>query len=160
MVTADPVLRVRGWCPGLLDVAVAFVVVALGVRVLASAGGGGGFRSPDSLGYALTATGCAATAWARRQPLAALAVVGLVGTVLAVRDAHVDVLPFVVTGLLFMLANLRAVKVASLGLAITMMFWAVTVATATGRPCLPPGGAQHRYLRSSLGAGPVGQKST
>ena len=91
-----------------MDVAVALVVVALGVRVLTSVGGGDGFRDADSFGYALTAAGCAVTAWARPQPLPALAFVGSVGTLLALLDYHVDVLPFVVTGLLFMAANSRS----------------------------------------------------
>ncbi len=112
-----------------MDASFALVVVALGVRVLASAGGGQGFRAADWLGYTLTAAGCAATVWARRQPLAALVVVGPVGTLLALRDYHVDVLVFVAVGLLFMVANSRSRRDALVGLATTMVFWAVTVAT-------------------------------
>jgi len=105
------------------------VVVALGVRILSQAGGGQGYTAADPLAYALTAVGCATTCWARRQPLAALTVAGLVVTVLVARDYHADLLPFVVTGLLFMVANYRSRRAAVVGLAVTAVFLAASAAT-------------------------------
>ena len=106
-MTAVDSSTVRTWRPGLWDVVVGLAVVALGAKVLAGTGGGDGFRAADPLAYVLTAIGCATTVWARRQPLAALMVTGLMVTTLVARDYHADFLPFVFTGLLFMVASYR-----------------------------------------------------
>lgn len=115
--------------PWLVDALVAAGVVALGVRVLDGAGSGAGFREADDLAYVLTAVGCAAVGWGRRQPVAALAVASAAGTVLAVRDHHVDVLPFVVAVLLFAVASYRRRQEAVVGLAVAAGAFAVTVAS-------------------------------
>ena len=119
----------RAWRPGMWDVVFGLVVVALGVRVLSGAGAGDGFRAADPLAYALTVVGCATTVWARRQPLAALLVTGLVVTVLVARDYHADLLPFVFTGLLFMVASYGSRRSAVLGLVAAACFLTASAAT-------------------------------
>ena len=128
-MTDAPPTTAHGWRPDLWDVVLALVVVAVGVWILTTAGGGGGFEAPDAYAYTLTVIGCATTAWWRRQPLAALVVTGLAVTLLVLGDYHVDVLPFVVTGLLFMLANHRPRRAAVLGLAAALVFLAASAAT-------------------------------
>ena len=124
--------------PAVLDVVVAVVVVAVGAQVLSAAGGGAGFRSADPVAHALTAVGCAATAWARSRPLTALLVAGAAATVLVTLDHHVDVLPFVVAGLLFMAASYGSLWDAGLALAAGAFFLAASAAT---RPADLGGGA-------------------
>ena len=128
-MTAIESSTVRAWRPGLWDVVLGLAVVALGAKVLAGTGGGDGFRAADPLAYALTAIGCATTVWARRQPLAALMVAGLVVTVLVARDYHADLLPFVFTGLLFMVASYRSRRGALVGLVAAAFFLAASAAT-------------------------------
>jgi signal transduction histidine kinase len=133
-VTVSDSPTAHPWRPGPWDVVLGLVVVALGVRVLSQAGGGEGFRAADLLAYALTAVGCATTAWARRQPLAALIVAGLLATVLVAWDYHADLLPFVITGLLFMTASYRSSRGAVTGLAATAL--CLTISAATRPPDL------------------------
>ena len=128
-MTAVDSSTVRTWRPGLWDVVVGLAVVALGAKVLAGTGGGDGFRAADPLAYVLTAIGCATTVWARRQPLAALMVTGLMVTTLVARDYHADFLPFVFTGLLFMVASYRPRQSAVGGLAAAALFLAASAAT-------------------------------
>src|SRR4051794_23338415 len=87
--------------PGLWGVAAAIVAVLLSLRVLATADPTAGFRAPDLLSYLLTGLGAGAVGWARHRPLPALAIAATTATVLSFRDDHVDVLPFVVTVILF-----------------------------------------------------------
>ena len=145
MVTDPPSTSTAAgtWRPAVLDVAVAVVVVAIGAQVLAAAGGGDGFREADPVAHALTAVGCATTAWARRKPLPALLVAGAAATVLVSFDWHVDVLPFVVAGLLFMAASYGSRRHAGLALAAAAVFLAASAAT---RP-------------ADLGAGALAQSS-
>ena len=117
------------WRPGALEVVVAVVVVALGAVILSAAGPGNGYRAADTVAQALTAIGCAATAWGRRQPLAAVLVAGAAATILAARDQHVDVLPFVVAGLLFMAASYGSRRDAGLALGAVAFFLAASAAT-------------------------------
>ena len=124
--------------PAVLDVVVAVVFVAVGAQVLSSAGGGAGFRAADPVAHALTAVGCAATAWGRSRPLTALLVAGASATVLVTLDHHVDVLPFVVAGLLFMAASYGSLRHAGLALAAAAFFLAASAAT---RPADLGGGA-------------------
>jgi signal transduction histidine kinase len=128
-VTAVDSSTARAWRPGVWDVVLGLAVVALGAKVLAGTGGGDGFRAADPLAYALTAIGCATTVWARRQPLAALMVTGLLVTVLVARDYHADMLPFVFTGLLFMVASYRPRGAALGGLVAAALFLAASAAT-------------------------------
>lgn len=93
------------WCPGLPEVLLAVVATAASVWVLASADATPGFDRPDVLAYALTGLGGAAVLWGRRQPLVALVVAGCCATLLAWLDQHVDILPFVITGLMFMVGR-------------------------------------------------------
>ena len=120
---------VRAWRPGVWDVMLGLAVVVLGAKVLAGTTGGDGFRAADPLAYTLTAIGCATTVWARRQPMAALVVTGLVITILVARDYHADLLPFVFTGLLFMVANYRPRRTALAGLVAAALFLAASAAT-------------------------------
>jgi signal transduction histidine kinase len=123
-----PVLRL--WRPGLWEVGVAAVAVALSLRVLSVAEEAPGFRDADLLAYALTAAAAATVVWARRQPLVALTITGMCLTALAWRDYHTDkVLPFVVTGLLFMVASYRARRAAVLGLVMAGAFLALSAVT-------------------------------
>ncbi|WP_375423067.1 sensor histidine kinase [uncultured Friedmanniella sp.] len=96
----------RRWWPGLPEGLLAAVSTILSVWVLGSAGTTAGFQRPDALGYTLTGLGGAAVLGGRRRPLAALVVTGCCSTLLAWLDQRVDVLPFVVTGLLFMVGRL------------------------------------------------------
>jgi signal transduction histidine kinase len=121
--------RSSAFRPGVWEVAVACVAVALSLRVLHEAGEGAGFRGADPVAYALTALGAASTVWARRQPLPALVIVGACTTALSWLDHHVDVLPFVVTGLLFMVASYRPLRGAALGLGLALAFLALSAAS-------------------------------
>ena len=131
------------WRPTAMDVVLGVVVVAVGAQILSAAGGGEGFRSADPVAHALTAVGCATTAWARCQPLAALLVAGAAATILVTLDHHVDVLPFVVAWLLFMTASYASRRDAALGLTAAAIFLALSAAT---RP-------------ADLGAGALAQSS-
>jgi signal transduction histidine kinase len=111
------------------DVVLAAAAVALGARLLAGAGGGDGFRAADPLAYALTAIGCASLVWARREPLAALVVAGVAATALVARDYHADLLPYVITGLLFMVASYRPRRDALAGLVAAAVLLAASAAT-------------------------------
>lgn len=128
-MTATKPTTAPAWRPGVWDVTLGLTAVVLGTKILAGAGGGDGFRAADPLAYALTAIGCASTIWARRQPLAALIVTGLAGTVVAARDYHVDLLPYVIAGLLFMVASYRSRREAVTGLLVTVVFLAAAAAT-------------------------------
>lgn len=79
----------------------ALIAVGVGLWLLAVAGGGAGYRTAGPVGYLLTAVGCAALAWGRVQTIPAVSVASITTTVVAIMDHHVDVLPFVVAGLLF-----------------------------------------------------------
>lgn len=105
--------------PGMWEVGLAVVVAVVGLRVLVEAGGGGGFRSPDVVGYVLMVLGAGTLVVARSHPLPALLVSSVVATVMAFLDYHVDVLPFVVTGLLFMVASYSSRRIAVIGLVAT-----------------------------------------
>lgn len=119
-MTSAPIVSERSQRPGMWEVGIALVVGAVGLRVLADAGGGGGFRSPDLLGYALTVVVAGTVVTARRWPLTSLLVTSVVVTVMAILNYHLDVLPFVVTGLLFMVASYCSLRVAVIGLAATI----------------------------------------
>ena len=68
-------------------------------------GGHARFRQPNVPAYVLTALGSAAVLWGRRRPLVALVISGCCATLLAWMDQHVDILPFVITGLMFMVGR-------------------------------------------------------
>ena len=143
-MTAADSPTARAWRPGMWEIVVGLVVVALGVWVLSGSSGGGGFQAADPLAYVLTAVGCATTVWARRLPLLALLAAGLVVTVLVALDYHADVLPYVVTGLLFMVASYGSRRDAVQGLVAAACFLAASAAT---RP-------------ADLGAGALAQTTT
>jgi len=121
----------RSQRPGIWEVGLALVVAVVGLRVFAEAGGGGGFRSPDALGYALTVVVAGTIVMARSQPLTALLVTGVAVTVMAFLNYHVDLPPFVVTGMLFMVASYSSLRVAVIGLAATT---ALLVLAGVSRP--------------------------
>src|ERR1700709_919941 len=101
--TAAPVGR--RWRPGLTEGLLAVAATAISVWVLASAGDAAGFNRPDVLAYALTGLGGAVVLWGRRRPLVALVVSGCCATLLAWLAQRVDILPFVITGLMFMVGR-------------------------------------------------------
>jgi signal transduction histidine kinase len=112
------------------EVALGLVTVAFSLRVLSTAPADPGFRDADPLAYVLMAVGAGATAWARRQPLGALVVTGGCVTTLALLDYHTDVLaPYVVAGLLFMVASYQVRRAAVLGLVMTAALLAISVAS-------------------------------
>lgn len=117
-------LRPGGW-----EVGIALLVVILAVQVLAAAGGGEGFHPADPLGYLLTGLAAATVALSRRQPLLALVVASSLTTALAWLDYHVDVLQFVVTGLLFMVASYSTRRTAVIGLAVATALLYVSAAS-------------------------------
>ena len=100
-VPADP----RRWRPGLPEVLLAAVAMATGLWVLAATSAAPGFDPPNALAYALTGLGSAAVLWGRRRPLVALVASGCCATLLAWMDQRVDILPFVITGLMFMVGR-------------------------------------------------------
>ena len=100
-----PVDSARGGVPGLLEGLLAVAATATSMWVLASADATPGFDRPNVLAYALTGLGGAAVLWGRRKPLVALVVSGCCATLLAWLDQRVDILPFVVTGLMFMVGR-------------------------------------------------------
>ena len=102
--TRAPIGR-RWWVPGLPEGLLAALAAGTSLGVLASAGATPGFDRPNVLAYALTGLGGAAVLWGRRRPLVALVVSGCSATLLAWLDQRVDVLPFVVTGLMFMVGR-------------------------------------------------------
>ncbi len=96
----------RRWRPGLPEGLLAAVAMATSVWVLAAARSRHpGFDRPNALAYALTGLGSAAVLWGRRKPLVALVVSGCCATLLAWLDQRVDILPFVITGLMFMVGR-------------------------------------------------------
>jgi signal transduction histidine kinase len=95
----------RWWSPSLSEGLLAVLAVTISSWVLASAGVAPGFERPDVLAYALTGSGAAAVLWGRRKPLAALVVAGCCATLLAWLDQRVDILPFVITGLMFIVGR-------------------------------------------------------
>ncbi len=115
------------WRSWFWDAAVALVVVAFSLRILAGAAEGSGFRGADALSFALTAVGAAAIGGGRRRPVTALLISSVAATVLAIRDDHVDVLPFVVAVLLFAVGSYRPRRHALIGLASAAVAFAVTV---------------------------------
>jgi signal transduction histidine kinase len=127
-MTSDDAARGSRW-PGMWEVAIALLLIVLAVRVLAGAGGGEGFHRADLLGYLLTAAAASAVALARRQPLVALVAASLLTTSLAWLDYHVDVLQFVVTGLLFMVASYCTRGIAVIGLAVATALLYVSAAS-------------------------------
>jgi signal transduction histidine kinase len=133
------------------DVVLALTAVALSLRVLSVADPAPGSQAADASAYALTAVGAGMTMWARRQPLAALAVTGLCVTALTWRDYPVDVLPFLMAGMLFMVASYRPRWQAVLALALTAGFLALSAASQ------PPGmGAELISLWVVIFAAPWG----
>ncbi|MEO5877041.1 MAG: sensor histidine kinase [Streptosporangiaceae bacterium] len=74
---------------------------ALALLVLRRAGPDPAFHSPDLLSYVLTGLGAGALALTRRARLPALTIAGCCAIVLGLRADHVDVLPFVITLMLF-----------------------------------------------------------
>lgn len=140
-MTDDPRLGVgpRWWRSHGWDVVGGVVAVALSLRVLADSGAGPGFRAPDLLAYLVTGVGAAAIVWARSRPLTALIIAGSSATLAAWRDYHVDVLPFVVAVVLFMVGNYLPRRPAIVGLVVGALGLA---ATAFSRPAdLPLSGA-------------------
>lgn len=63
--------------------------------------------------------------------MVALIVAGLIVTFLVARDYHTDLLPFVVTELLFRAAGYRSRRTAVAGLAATAVFLAASASTRT-----------------------------
>jgi signal transduction histidine kinase len=130
--------RIRWWQPGLGEGLLGAAVVAMGLWVLHAAGGDPGFRGPDALGYLLTGIGTAAVLWGRRAPLAALLAAGTSATVLTWLDYHVDLLPFVVAGLLFMVGRNLGRRPAVAGLVVAAV--AMVLAGLSRPPDLGPRG--------------------
>lgn len=93
------------WRPGLVEGVLAAVATATGLWVLSAADVTPGFDRPNAVAYALTGLGGAAVLWARQKPLVALVVSGCCATLLAWLDQRVDILPFVITGLMFMVGR-------------------------------------------------------
>jgi len=132
-----------GW-PVFWDIAVAVIAVLVSLRVLAAADPAAGFRGPDVLSYLLTGVGAAAIGWARHAPLPALAVAATSATVLAFRDDHVDVLPFVVSVILFAVGSYQPRRPAVLGLGLAVAMLSVT---ALSRPAdLGPSGVVQSFV--------------
>jgi signal transduction histidine kinase len=101
----QPPVEQLWWRPGVAEGVLAALAAGTSVWVLASADAAPGFDRPTALGYALTGLGGAAVLWGRRKPLAAIVVAGCCATLLAWLDQRVDLLPFVVTGLMFMVGR-------------------------------------------------------
>jgi signal transduction histidine kinase len=95
----------RWWRPGLSEGLLAAAAVAISLWALASTGPTAGFDRPDALAFALTGLGGAAVLWGRQKPLLAIVVSGSCATLLAWLDQRVDILPFVITGLMFMVGR-------------------------------------------------------
>ena len=110
-VPVDPVpvdlvpVEPQRWRPGLVEGLLAAVATATSLWVLAASDATPGFDRPTGLGYALTGLGGVAVLLGRQKPLVALVVSGCCATLLSWMDQHVDVLPFVITGLMFMVAR-------------------------------------------------------
>jgi signal transduction histidine kinase len=129
--------------PVLWDFTVAIAAVLLSLRVLATADPAAGFRPPDLLSYLLTGLGAGAVGWARHRPLPALATAATTATVLAFRDDHVDVLPFVVAVILFAVGSYQPRRPAVLGLLLAVVMLS---ATAVSRPAdLGPAGVAQSF---------------
>jgi signal transduction histidine kinase len=137
------------WAPAAVrlvfwDGAVAVGAVLLSQWVLAGSDPAAGFRPPDLLSYLLSGLGAASIGWARHRPLPALAVAATAATVLAFRDDHVDVLPFIVAAILFAVGSYQPRRPAVLGLALAA---AMLSATAASRPAdLGPAGVLQSFV--------------
>jgi signal transduction histidine kinase len=130
LLTIAPVDR-RGWRPGLPEGLLAVVAAGAGVWLLASAGATPGFDRPNVLAYALTGLGGAVVLWGRRKPLAALVVSGCCATLLAWLDQRVDILPVVITGLMFMVGRNLPRRRAAAGIVFGLV---ALVVAALSRP--------------------------
>ncbi|MFB4299672.1 sensor histidine kinase [Actinomadura sp. NTSP31] len=121
---------VRGWLPGPADALAGVAAAGVAVVVLAQPRGAE-YHSLDPLSWLLTGLGGAALAWGRRAPMAAVVVTSGCGIVLGFREDPVDVLPFVLTLLLFSAGYYRTGRPAAAALAIGI---AGITATALARP--------------------------
>jgi signal transduction histidine kinase len=133
----------RGWLPGPLDALAGIAAAALAIVVLERAGGPG-FHTPDLLSWLLTGLGAGALAWGRRAPVAAVVAAGGCGIVLGFRDDHVDVLPFVLTLLLFSAGYHRASRSGAVALALAIA--GVTVTAMSRPPDLGPAVLVQTYV--------------
>jgi signal transduction histidine kinase len=113
--------RPRVWGPLAGDVALAVVVVVLSVGLLLGHDPAPGFRAPDLLTWVLTLAGAVAVGAARPHPLAALLVTGSTFVLLTWHGDESELVPFVVTGLLFMVGSRCTRRPALLGLAFAVL---------------------------------------
>lgn len=113
-----------------LALAAAVPLTAFSLYVL-SRGDGAGFRTADPISYLLTGIGTLSIATAMWRPASGLLVAAVTSTLLAYRDDHVDVLPFIVTVLLFAVGSYHPRSRALLGLGAAIVGLA---ATALSRP--------------------------
>ncbi len=143
-MTPPPQQRPAGWRPGVWDVLLAAVVVAVSGALLAQGDTQPGFRPPDLLTWVLGLTGAAAVVWVRRQPLAALVITGTSFVLLTWRGDASELAPFLVTGLLFQVGNLRARRPAVVGLAFAAV--GLLAAAASTPPDLGPRGVVQSLL--------------
>lgn len=136
--------RPSAWRPGVWDIALAAVVVALSAGLLAQADPAPGFRTPDGVTWVLTLVGAAAVIWGRRQPLVALIVTGATFVVLTWHGDESTLAPFLVTGLLFMVGSQCPRRPALVGLVFTAV--GLLAAAASTPPDLGPRGTVQSLL--------------
>src|SRR3954470_8173776 len=100
-MSAPALERLRGWGPLAGDVGLTLVVVGLSVVLLLDGDPAPGFRAPGLLTWALALVVAVSVGAARRWPLAALLVTGTSAVLLTWHGDETELVPFVVTWLLF-----------------------------------------------------------
>ena len=144
MTPTTPSRPSSAWRPGAWDVLLAAVVVAGSSALLAQPEAVPGFRQPDAVTWVLTLGGAGAVVWARRQPLSALLVTGTAFVLLTWRGDESELAPFLVTGLLFVVGNQRALRPAVIGLVFAAA--GLLASAASGPPDLGPRGTVQSLL--------------
>jgi signal transduction histidine kinase len=115
-MSAPPLGRPRVWGPLAGDVGLATVAVVLTVALLVDGDPAPGFRRPDLVTWVLTLLAAVSVVAARRRPLAALLVTGTCGVLLTWHGDETELVPFVITGLLFTVGSRCPRRPALLGL--------------------------------------------
>ena len=142
-MSAPATERLRGWGPLAGDVGLTLVVAALSVVLLLDGDPAPGFRPPTPLTWVLALVVASSVGMARRRPLTALLVTGTSAVLLTWHGDETELVPFVVTWLLFVVGSRCARRPALLGLGLTAL--GLLVSAAALPPDLGPRGVLQSF---------------